>query len=177
VIALGLAVLAVLGPRTRRQHGHPHHNQRAVTPAAGQEADPEQERRGRRAVISTSDDTATWMRALVGGRVLNAEYQRVWLDSVQPEDPSNPNKGYGYGITRISCGPNTVYLHEGETPGYNTEALVDPANQMTLVVWANLTLSPIDGRDAANSVLLKVMDQIYAVSPLAPQPPTTTTPR
>jgi D-alanyl-D-alanine carboxypeptidase len=47
---------------------------------------------------------------------------------------------------------------------------VDPANQTTLVVWANLTVSPIDGKDAANSVMLKVMDQIYAVSPLAPQP-------
>ncbi|GAA1288978.1 serine hydrolase domain-containing protein [Pseudonocardia aurantiaca] len=122
------------------------------------------------AVISTSDDLATWMQALVGGRVLNAEYQRVWLDSVQPEDPGNPNREYGYGITRISWGPNTVYLHGGETPGYNTEASVDPANQTTLVVWANLTVSPVDSRDAANSVLLKVMDQIYAASPLAPSP-------
>ncbi len=121
-------------------------------------------------VISTSNDLATWMQALVGGRVLNAEYQRVWLDSVQLEDPSNPNRGYGYGITRNSWGPNTIYLHGGETPGYNTEASVDPANQTTLVVWANLTVSPVDSRDAANSILLNVMDQIYAVSPLAPQP-------
>jgi D-alanyl-D-alanine carboxypeptidase len=125
---------------------------------------------GAGAVISTSHDLATWMQALVGGSVLNAEYQRVWLDSVQPEDPSNPNRGYGYGITRNSWGPNTIYLHGGETPGYNTEASVDSANQTALVVWANLTVSPVDGSDAANSVLLKVMDQIYAVSPLAPQP-------
>jgi D-alanyl-D-alanine carboxypeptidase len=125
---------------------------------------------GAGAVISTSNDLATWMQALVGGRVLNAEYQRIWFDSVQLEDPSNPNRGYGYGIVKNSWGPNTIYLHGGETPGYNTQAFVDPANQTTLVVWANLTVSPIDGKDAANSVLLKVMDQIYAVSPLAPQP-------
>ena len=130
---------------------------------------------GTGAVISTSNDLATWMQALVGSRVLNAEYQRAWLDSVQPEDPSNPNRGYGYGITRQSWGPNTIYLHGGETPGYNTEAGVDPANQTTFVVWANLTVSPIDGRDAANAILLKVMDQIYAVSPLAPPPTPTTT--
>jgi len=124
---------------------------------------------GTGAVISTSNDLATWMQALVGGRVLNAEYQRIWFDSVQPEDPSNPNRGYGYGIVKNSWGPNTIYLHGGETPGYNTQAFVDPANQTTLVVWANLTVSPIDGKDAANSVMLKVMDQFYAVSPLAPQ--------
>lgn len=119
-------------------------------------------------VISTANDLATWFQALVGGRVLNAEYQRIWFDSIQLEDPGNPNRGYGYGITRQSWGPNTIYLHGGETPGYNTEAYVDPANQTTLVVWANLTLSPVDGSDAANAILLKVMDQIYAVSPLAP---------
>ena len=125
---------------------------------------------GAGAVISTSNDLATWMQALVGGRVLNAEYQRIWFDSVQLEDPSNPNRGYGYGIVKNSWGPNTIYLHGGETPGYNTQAFVDPANQTTLVVWANLTVSPIDGKDAANSVMLKVMDQFYAASPLAPQP-------
>jgi CubicO group peptidase (beta-lactamase class C family) len=121
-------------------------------------------------VTSTADDLATWIHALVGGRVLNPEYQRIWFDSVQPEDPSNPNRGYGYGITRNSWGPNTIYLHGGETPGYNTEAAVDPANDTTLVVWANLTVTPVDGSDAANTVLLKVMDQIYVASPLAPQP-------
>jgi hypothetical protein len=41
---------------------------------------------------------------------------------------------------------------------------------VTLVVWANLTVTPVDGSDAANNVLLKVMDQIYVASPLAPQP-------
>src|SRR5437763_3143516 len=29
--------------------------------------------------ISTADDLATWIRALVGGRVLNRRYQRLWL--------------------------------------------------------------------------------------------------
>jgi D-alanyl-D-alanine carboxypeptidase len=121
-------------------------------------------------VISTADNLATWIQALVGGQVLNAEYQKIWFDAVQLENPSNPNRGYGYGITKLSWGPNTIYLHGGETPGYNTEAYVDPANETTFVVWANLTVSPVDDSDAANSILLKVMDQIYTDSPLAPQP-------
>src|SRR6266513_3069872 len=36
-------------------------------------------------VISTANDCATWIKALVGGKVLNADYQRQWLDSLQPE--------------------------------------------------------------------------------------------
>ena len=54
---------------------------------------------GAGAVISTASDLATWIEALVGGRVLNAENQRRWLDSLQPEDPSKPKgQRYGYGI-------------------------------------------------------------------------------
>ena len=32
---------------------------------------------GTGAVISTADNLATWIRALVGGRVLNAKYLRI----------------------------------------------------------------------------------------------------
>ena len=34
--------------------------------------------------ISTADDLDTWIRALVRGRVLNARYQRMWRNSLQP---------------------------------------------------------------------------------------------
>ena len=45
----------------------------------------------------------------------------------------------------------------------------DPGNQVTLVVWTNLTVS-LDENLTANALMLKVLDQIYVVSPLAPQP-------
>ena len=38
-------------------------------------------------VISTADDLATWIKALVGGRVLDADYQHRWLDSLQARGP------------------------------------------------------------------------------------------
>src|SRR5262245_57778035 len=63
---------------------------------------------------------ATWMRALVGGKVLNADYQRRWLDSLTPQDPSKPlGQKYGYGISQITLGPNSLYFHGGRTPGSN----------------------------------------------------------
>jgi CubicO group peptidase (beta-lactamase class C family) len=117
-------------------------------------------------VISTANDMATWIKASVAGRVLNPAYQRRWLDSLKPEDPNKPKgQKYGYGIAQLSWGPNTIYFHGGETPGYNSKISYDPANDMTLIVWTNLTVS-LDDQQTANTLWVKVLDQIYVVSPL-----------
>jgi D-alanyl-D-alanine carboxypeptidase len=117
-------------------------------------------------VISTADDLATWMRELVGGKILDADYQRRWLDSPEPEDPSKPlGQKYGYGITQMTFGPNSLYFHGGEMPGYNSFMGYDPVNGVTLIVWTNLTIS-LDGQPTANSIMLKMLDRIYMVSPL-----------
>jgi len=121
-------------------------------------------------VISTADDLATWIKALVAGRVLDPAYQRRWFDSLQPEDPSKPEgQKYGYGIAQLSWGRNTIYFHGGETPGYNSKISYDPANDMTLIVWTNLTVS-LDDQQCANTLWVKVLDHIYKVSPLPPSP-------
>jgi D-alanyl-D-alanine carboxypeptidase len=39
---------------------------------------------------------------------------------------------------------------------------------VTLVVWTNLPVS-LDDQPTANTIMLKVLDQIYVQSPLAPQ--------
>jgi D-alanyl-D-alanine carboxypeptidase len=121
-------------------------------------------------VISTANDLATWIKALVAGRVLDPTYQRHWLDSLKPEDPSKPEgQKYGYGIAQLSWGPNTIYFHGGETPGYNSKISYDPANDMTLIVWTNLPVS-LDEQQTANTLWVKVLDHIYKVSPLPPSP-------
>jgi D-alanyl-D-alanine carboxypeptidase len=117
-------------------------------------------------IISTADDLAIWMRALIGGKLFNADYQRQWLDSLEPEDPSKPRgQKYGYGISQIKFGPNRMYFHGGEMPGYNSFMGYDPVNDVTLVIWTSLTIS-LDGQPTANTIMLKVLDQIYTVSPL-----------
>jgi D-alanyl-D-alanine carboxypeptidase len=50
-------------------------------------------------------------------------------------------------------------------PGYNSFMGYDPDNRVTLVVWTNLTVS-LDEQPTANTLMLKVLDQIYLVSPL-----------
>ena len=102
-----------------------------------------------------------------------AAYQRRWLDSLKPEDPSKPEgQKYGYGIAQLSWGPNTIYFHGGETPGYNSKISYDPANDMTLIVWTNLPVS-LDEQQTANTLWVKVLDHIYKVSPLPSASPTT----
>lgn len=130
--------------------------------------------------ISTSDDLATWMKALVSGKVFNADYHQQWLTSLQAEDPASPDgQKYGYGISYQRFGPNAaMYYHGGELPGFNSFMGYDPDNDVTLVIWTNLTLSP-DGKTTAQAMLAPILDEIYAGLNLAPPPtpPTPTTTR
>jgi D-alanyl-D-alanine carboxypeptidase len=106
------------------------------------------------------------MRALVGGNLFDANYQRQWLDSLEPQDPSKPlGQKYGYGISQITFGPNSMYFHGGEMPGYNSFMGYDPVNDVTLIIWTSLTIS-LDGKTTANTIMQKMLDQIYTVSPL-----------
>jgi len=56
---------------------------------------------------------------------------------------------------------------DGAPSGYNSFMGYDSANQVTLVVWTSLTVS-LAGAPTANVLMLKVLDQIYTVSPMAP---------
>jgi D-alanyl-D-alanine carboxypeptidase len=126
--------------------------------------------------ISTADDLATWIRALVDGQMFNADFQRQWLDSPQPADPAETAAPqYGYGIERQSFGPDvTMYYHFGEMPGFNAFSGYDPGNGVTLAIWSNLTVG-LDGRQTANTLLVDVVDQIYSLPTQEPPsaPPTT----
>ncbi|HEY2221462.1 MAG TPA: serine hydrolase domain-containing protein [Actinomycetospora sp.] len=126
--------------------------------------------------ISTADDLAIWMRALVEGQVFNADFQRQWLDSPQPTDPAEPAAPqYGYGIERQDFAPDvTMYYHFGELPGFNAFSGYDPGNKVTIVLWSNLTVSP-DSRPTANALLLTAVDQVYRLPPPVPVSPPTTT--
>ncbi len=113
--------------------------------------------------ISTADEQATWIRALVEGRVFNPEFQRQWMASPEPTIPDKPAKAqYGYGIERQTFAPNaTMYYHFGEMPGFNAFSGYDPGNKVTLVIWSNLTVGVFDGVQTAQSLLNKVAFEIY----------------
>ncbi|PRC52855.1 D-alanyl-D-alanine carboxypeptidase, partial [Mycobacterium sp. ITM-2017-0098] len=61
-----------------------------------------------------------------------------------------------------------------ELPGFNSFMGYDPGNDVALVIWTNLTLSP-DGRTTAQALLAPILDEIYTgLSLAAPPTPTTT---
>lgn len=98
--------------------------------------------------ISTANDLATWVKALVSGELLDADLQARRLASVSPIDPSNPNSAsYGWALAKFG----SLYGHTGELPGYNAFMGHDPVNDVTLVVWANLAPT-VDGRDPATTI-------------------------
>jgi len=125
--------------------------------------------------ISTADDLATWIHALVSGRVFNADVQKQWLASPQAEDPADPDgKKYGYGISYQRFGPHAaMYYHGGELPGFNSFIGHDPDNDVTLVIWTNLTLDA-DGRTTANAMLPAILDEVYTGMSLTSPTPTAT---
>jgi D-alanyl-D-alanine carboxypeptidase len=61
--------------------------------------------------ISTADNMATWIKAMVSGIVFNVDYQQQWLQSLQPEDPNRPDRQqYGYGNAPYNHGARNVGL-------------------------------------------------------------------
>lgn len=121
-------------------------------------------------VISTPDELALYVEAMVGGGLLDAATQKMRLDSIIPVDPSPV--GYGIGIARFA--PN-VYGHDGQLPGYSTFMVHDPVNQNTVIIGCNLSASPLDGVNAATVLGKPVIAALYGAAAVPSGAATTTT--
>jgi D-alanyl-D-alanine carboxypeptidase len=118
------------------------------------------------AVVSTADDLMIWIRALVRGKVLDAAMQKRWTDSLQLLDPKDPRVLYGYGIEQIRFGSVRLTYHEGQLPGFNTFAVDDPTNQVSIIVWTNRALTQDEHN--AKTVLVALLAHIYRTSASTP---------
>jgi D-alanyl-D-alanine carboxypeptidase len=99
-------------------------------------------------VISTPDDLAVYVKAMVGGGLLDAATQKLRLASVQPTVAGQESSvGYGLGIARFTTG---VYGHDGQLPGYSTFMAYDLNQGITIVIGTNLSASPVNGENAAS---------------------------
>ena len=107
--------------------------------------------------ISTANDLATWVEAMVKGDLLDEQTQQLRMDSVAPTDPTKPKAaGYGFGLAQM--GP--LFGHTGELPGYNSFMGYDPVNDVTIVVWGNLAPTATGAAPAARLVE-KLMPYVY----------------
>lgn len=117
-------------------------------------------------VVSTADDLMTWIRALVGGKVLDAAMQKRWVASLQAIDPKDPKALYGYGITQLRFGSVKLTYHEGQLPGFNTMAVDDPTNQVSIIVWTNRSVT--QDKDNAFTATAALLEHIYRTPAITP---------
>ncbi len=110
-------------------------------------------------VISTANDLAVFVEALVDGRLLTPEMQRTRLQSIEPVDPSNTAFGYGLGMMRF----NTYYGHNGQIPGFNSFMVRDPDTGTSIIVLTSLTSAP-DGKAPADQLALAVIDELASAA-------------
>ncbi|WP_245914880.1 serine hydrolase domain-containing protein [Nocardia fluminea] len=130
------------------------------------------------AAISTVDDVATYVRALVEGDLLDETMQRIRMDSIAPIDPAAPEvAGYGLGIVRFGL---HLFGHDGQIPGYMTFMGHDPESDLTIVVATNLATVP-SGEGSALVLVKGMLPTFYGSeavpgSPAAPGTGSTTAP-
>ncbi|MDH3007080.1 serine hydrolase domain-containing protein [Gordonia alkanivorans] len=110
-------------------------------------------------VVSTADDLMTWIKAFVGGDLLDDANQQLWWDSIRIQHDEDPRVFYGYGITEVRFGENRLTYHEGQLPGFNTMAVHDEANDVSMVVWTNLSVT--QDVDNAFTVMARLLQHIY----------------
>lgn len=110
------------------------------------------------AAISTAEDLATYVEALVGGGYLSAKLQQQRLASIEPSIPGDPASA-GYGMAIAQFGP--MLGHDGSLPGFQSFMGHDPDRKITLIVLANLPAGP-GGEQVANEIARAVLAELYA---------------
>jgi D-alanyl-D-alanine carboxypeptidase len=119
--------------------------------------------------ISTADDLAVYVKALVGGGLLSPAMQKIRLDSIVPTNPDDPNAaGYGIGIARF--GPWFIG-HDGQIPGYSTVMVYDPKADNTVIILTNLAAVPATGEGSALTILKLVIPALYGTTAGIPGDP------
>jgi D-alanyl-D-alanine carboxypeptidase len=125
--------------------------------------------------ISTPADLARYVKALVGGGLLDKRMQRLRLHSIRPTVPGqHSGVGYGLGIAQFAPG---IIGHDGQIPGYSSFMVYDTKTHDTIIVAANLAASPVSGQGAAVVVAKTIIATLYGGSVVPKHSPAAATAR
>lgn len=111
------------------------------------------------AVISTAEDLATYVQALVEGGLLEPDTQQARLGSLQPTSDAPGAASYGWAIARLG----NLLGHDGSLPGFQSVMGHDPDTDTTVIVLGNMQDSP-DGRGVANEIARTLAQRLAAES-------------
>ena len=110
-------------------------------------------------LISNPYDLNVFFRALMEGRILNAQSLSEMLTWQTPKDP-DPEFfpiAYGLGIFRIETPQGIAYMHSGDAIGYYANMLYFPEDSTTVVYAVNSNYGKIDAlvstREAMETIL------------------------
>lgn len=118
-------------------------------------------------LVSTADDLAAWMRALVGGRLLD----KTSLDAMGTAAPDVPGTSpayrYGLGLYLWTVRGEPMIGHTGQIDGFTSMVAYLPSRDVTLVVLAND--DAFDAQTLGRRLAAIAVGQPYAVvTPVAP---------
>jgi D-alanyl-D-alanine carboxypeptidase len=115
-------------------------------------------------MVSTAQDMATYMTALLSGRILDpATYALMWASTPTPQygvsPPSNSVFGLGWDtVIDTSAGPAEV-AKSGQVPGFNSELILDPSSDSGVFVSYNSKYHGSQGPNGVSALL--VAESVY----------------
>jgi CubicO group peptidase (beta-lactamase class C family) len=122
-------------------------------------------------IVSTAQDMATYMTALLSGRILDpATYALMWSSTPTPQygvsPPSDATRGLGWDTAiDTSTGPVEV-AKTGQIPGFNTELILFPSSDSGVFVSFNSRYQ--GSRAAAGVSAVQVAESVYAAAQSGP---------
>lgn len=84
-------------------------------------------------MVSTAQDWARFDSALLSGKLLPAAQLKEMKTTVA-EESEFPNRRYGLGLEKVVTPCGTVWGHNGQVPGYSSEAYTDATGRRTASV-------------------------------------------
>jgi D-alanyl-D-alanine carboxypeptidase len=108
-------------------------------------------------IVSTADDMATYMKALLSGSLLDpATYALMWSTTPTPQfganQPSNAIRGLGWDtVIDSAAGPEEV-IKGGRVPGFTSDLILYPGSDSGIFVSFNSSSTAVSAMQVANSV-------------------------
>jgi D-alanyl-D-alanine carboxypeptidase len=115
-------------------------------------------------IVSTAQDMATYMTALLSGRLLDpATYRLMWSSTPSPQfgvsPPSYVMRGLGWDTAINTSAGTTLVTKGGSIPGFISELILSPTSDSG--VFVSINTNPSGSRNASHLTALQVAEAVY----------------
>ena len=122
-------------------------------------------------MVSTAQDMATYMTALLSGRLLDpATYGLMWTSTPTLQYGANPPYDAARGLgwdTAIDAGAGPVEVTKaGDVPGYTSQLILFPSSHSG--VFVSFNTSDFGGADLSGATAFQVAESVYETAQSGP---------